>query len=120
MTKFKLEPIKQVIIHDLVQESLDNFLHQCIAQGTTTVKWVNGIIIEFTLQFSPDESYKKSIEGTKYYEKLIFVKFHKYSKKVKWNGGNYEIILLNYSNNERFRELAKWIKSQPIWKNDPK
>ena len=120
MTGFKLEPIKQVIIHDIVQESLDNFLHQCLAQGKTTVPWVDGMIIEFILHYSPDESYKKSMEGIKLYEKLIFVKFQKYSKTVKWNGGNYEIILLNYSNNERFRELAKWIKSQPIWKSDPK
>jgi len=96
MTKFKLEPIKQVIIHDLVQENLDNFLHQFLAQGQTTAKWVDGIIIDHTVIYSPEESYKKSIEGTKYYEKLIFVKFQKYSKKVKWNGGNYEIDLLNY------------------------
>jgi len=120
MTEFKLEPIKQVIIHDLVQESLDNFLHQCLAQGITTVKWVDGMIIDFTLIYSPDESYKKSLEGAKYYEKLIFVKFQKYSKNVKWNGGNYEIILLNYSNNERFRKLAKWIKTQPIWEHEPR
>jgi len=33
MTEFKLEPIKQVIIHDLVHESLDNFLQQCATLG---------------------------------------------------------------------------------------
>jgi len=119
MTEFKVEPIKQLIIHDLVQESLDNFLHQCLAHRITDVNWVDGVIIHYNVLNSPDELFKKSIEGTKYYEKLIFVKFQKYSKTIKWNGGNYEIILLNYSNNERFRELAKWIKSQPIWKSEP-
>jgi len=118
--EFKIEPIKRVIIHNLVHESLDNFLHQCVTSGTPIVYWVNGIIIDFSTLFSSDESYRKSIQGIKYYEKLIFVKFPKYSKKVKWNGGNYEIILLNYNNNQWFRELAKWIKSQPVWKSVPR
>ena len=120
MTEFKLEPIKQVIIHDLVQENLDNFLYDCVAWSTTKLKWVDGIILDFTALHSHEELAKKSIRGIKYYEKLTFVKFPKYSKRIKWNGGNYEIILLNYTNNQRFRELAKWIKSQPVWKLDPK
>jgi len=119
MTEFKLEPIKQVIIHDLVHESLDNFLQQCATLGITFVRWVDGMMIYFSFLISDVEAYKKSIEGIKYYEKVIFVKVPKYSEKVKWNGGNFEVALLNYNNYPRFRELAKWIKSQPIWKSKP-
>ena len=120
MTEFKLEPIKQVIIHDLVHESLDNFLHHCVTLRTPFLRWIDGIIIDFSILRSDEEAFRKSIKGIKYYEKLIFVKFPKYSKIVKWNGGNFEIVVLNYNNNQRFRELAKWIKSQPVWKLDPK
>jgi len=119
MTEFKLEPIKQVIIHDLVHESLDNFLQQCATLGIACVRWVDGVMIYFSVLTDEGEAYKKSIEGIKHYEKLIFVKFPKYSEKVKWNGGNFEVALLNYNNFERFRELAKWIKSQPAWKLEP-
>jgi len=119
MTEFKLEPIKQVIIHDLVHESFDNFLQQCVTLGITSVEWVDGVMIYLSTSFSNEEVYRKSMKGIKYYEKLIFVKLPKYSEKVKWNGGNFEIALLNYNNFPRFRELAKWIKSQPAWKSEP-
>jgi len=119
MTQFKLEPIKRVIIHDLLHESLDNFLQQCAILGISSVRWVDGMIIYISTLRSNEEDYKKSIEGIKYYEKLIFIKFPKYSEKVKWNGGNFEVALLNYNNFPRFRELAKWIKAQPVWKSEP-
>jgi len=45
MTEFKLEPIKQVIIHDLIHESFDNFLQQCATLGITSVQWVDGVMI---------------------------------------------------------------------------
>ena len=51
----------------------------------------------------------------KIYEKVVFVKYPKYTKTVKWNGGNFELGLRNYKNFPRFVELAKWIKTQPVW-----
>ena len=70
----------------------------------------------FYFKYFSDTLAKMSIKGIKYYEKLIFVKHPKYVKSVKWNGGNYELMLRNYDNHPRFKELAKWIKSQPAWK----
>jgi len=119
MTEFKIEPIKQVIIHDLVHESLDNFLQQCATLRITFVRWVDGMIIYLSTSPSDEEAYRKSMKGIKYYDKVIFVKFPKYSEKVKWNGGNIEVALLNYNNFQRFRELAKWIKTQSAWKLEP-
>lgn len=119
MTKFKVEPIQQVIIHDLVHEDIENFLHQCYADIEISKIWVDGIIIDCTGIGFGDTLVKESIKCIKRYEKLVFVKYPKYSKTVKWNGGNYELVLRNYNNNPRFRALAKWIKSQPAWKVKP-
>jgi len=119
MTTFRVEPIKQVIIHDLIHEDIENFLHHCYADGGISKIWVDGIIVDYTTYFLSDELYKMSIKGIKHYEKLVFVKHPKYVKSVKWNGGNYELMLRNYNNHPRFRALAKWIKSQPAWKTKP-
>ena len=119
MTEFKVEPIQQVIIHDLVHEDLENFLHHCYADSYISKIWVDGIIIDFTTLSFAETLVKQSMKGIKYYEKLVFVKYPKYAKTVKWNGGNYELVLQNYNNNQRFRALAKWIKSQPAWKRTP-
>lgn len=119
MTKFKIEPIQQVIIHDLVHEDIENFLHQCYVDSIISEIWVDGIIVGYTSLGFGDTLVKESMKCIKRYEKLVFVKYPKYAKTVKWNGGNYEIVLLNYNNNPRFRALAKWIKSQPAWKVKP-
>lgn len=119
MTEFKLEPVKQVIIQDIIHQDIDIFLHQCYTKTELRAKWVDGLIISLNVTSSYPDAYKDLIAGIRYYESLTFVKYPKYVKSVKWNGGNYELMLLDYSNNLRFRELAKWIKSQLIWKTTP-
>ena len=47
MTEFKIESIQQVIIHDLVHEDIENFLHHCYADCDISKIWVDGIIIDF-------------------------------------------------------------------------
>ena len=119
MTEFKLEPIQQMIIHDLIHDDVENFLHVCYVGNVISAIWVDGIIIGLEPLASSQTDAEQSIKNLKYYEKMVFVKYSKYTKSVKWNGGNYELVLRNYKNYPRFVELAKWIKSQPIWKTTP-
>ena len=119
MTEFKIEPIQQVIIHDLIYEDIKNFLHHCYAHSVSSAIWIDGIIIQLVTSMAVTELFKRSIKGIKYYEQIIFVKYPKYTKSAKWKGGNYEVILRNYKHNPRFVALAKWIKSQSIWKTTP-
>ncbi|MEX0862543.1 hypothetical protein [Nitrosopumilus sp.] len=119
MTTFKHEPINQLIIQDLVHESLENFLNHQYVLSNSTGRWVDGLIIDLSAVRYGEQQYKNMTNGIKYYEKLVFVKYPKFTKSVKWSGSNYELMLLNYNNNTRFRELATWIKSQPIWKINP-
>jgi hypothetical protein len=119
MTEFKHEPIKQVIIQDIIHQDIDIFLYQCYTDTEIRAIWVDGMIITFRIVGAYSDAYKDLIAGVRYYESLTFVKYPNYVKSVKWNGGNYELMLLDYSNNPRFTALAKWIKSQPIWKTTP-
>jgi len=113
------EPIKKLIIHDLVHESLDNFLHVSVASRLRYIIWVDGILIAYIALNESEGFFEKSLEGIKIWEKLMFAKYPKYSETIKWNGGHYEIPLLNYNSNKRYSDLAKWLKSQPIWKSNP-
>ncbi len=119
MIEFKLEPIKQMIITNLVQESLEIFLYHKYTFSRIVSIWIDGMIIELSSYTSCNQEYKDMTNGISYYEELIFVKYPKYTKSVRWNGGNYELMLLNYNNDPRYKALAKWIKSQPIWKTTP-
>ena len=116
MTEFKIKLVKEVLITDLFQDELENFLYICRISNIPNVIWVEGMIIFLDLALRTDKNAEWEFEGKRIYEKVIFVKYPKYTQTVKWNGGNYELPLRNYMNYPRFRELAKWIKSQPVWK----
>ena len=119
MTEFKMKPVKEVLITDLIHEEIENFLYMCRISNIPTAIWVEGIIILLTPSMNTEKNVERQFEGIRMYDKLIFVKYPKYTKTVKWNGGIYELPLRNYMNIQRFRELAKWVKSQPVWETVP-
>ena len=119
MTEFRIEPINEVIVNDLHQDSLDNFLYSYRCFGITTAIWVDGIIIQLVVNSKSKLFEKYDLIGKRLYEQVIFVKYPEYTKTVKLGEGNYEIALRNYNNFPRFRELAKWIKTQPVWETIP-
>ena len=115
MTEFRIEPINEVIVTDLHQDSLDNFLYSYRCFGIATAIWVDGIIIQLVVNSKSKLFEKYDLIGKRLYEQVIFAKYPEYKKTVKLVGGNYEIALRNYNNFPRFRELAKWIKTQSVW-----
>ena len=119
MTEFKMKAVKEVLITDLIHEEIENFLYMCRISNIPTAIWVEGIIILLTPSMNTEKNVERQFEGIRMYDKLIFVKYPKYTKTVKWNGGIYELPLRNYMNIQRFRELAKWVKSQPVWETVP-
>jgi hypothetical protein len=115
MTEFKIKPVKEILITDLVQEDLENFLYISRVSNASSAIWVEGMIIGLLPSPTTEKNVERYFEGTRIYERVVFVKYPKYAKAVKWNGGNYELALRNYKNIPRFVELAKWIKTQPVW-----
>jgi hypothetical protein len=115
LTVFTLKPVKEVIVTELVQEDLEIFLFSCRIGSVSNVIWVDGMIIILILSTPTEKNVERYFEGYRIYEKIIFVKYPKYSKTVKWNGGSFELALKNYKNHPRFVELAKWIKTQSVW-----
>ncbi len=115
MTEFKIKPVKDVIITDLIQDELENFLYICRTSDVSNAIWVEGMIILLVPAKLTEKIAELQFEGYRIYEKVVFVKYPKYTKTVKWNGGNFEFALRNHMNIPRFRELAKWIKTQSVW-----
>lgn len=115
MTEFKIVSTKQVIIHELVQEDLDNFMHYCVVNDHHSAYWNNGMIIDIARYPWTDFTIVKTFSDIELYMKLIFVKYPKYSRKINWSEGVYELNLLDKSNSSKFTDITKWIKTQPIW-----
>jgi len=115
MIEFKIKPVKEVLITDLIQDDLENFLYISRVSNASSAIWVEDMIIGLLPSPTTEKNVERYFEGIRIYEKVVFVKYPKYTKTVKWNGGNFELGLRNYKNFPRFVELAKWIKTQPVW-----
>ena len=121
MTEFLHEPIEKIIVKNLIHENLDNLISQCNQQFRPQVFWVNGMIISIPriIVGADEKKYDHLVKGVQYFEKVVFVKFPKYAASItKKNCVDY-VRLLDYSNNNKFNELANWIESQPIWNTVP-
>ena len=121
MTEFLHEPFEKIIVKNLVHEDLDNFIYQRLPHSSPEVFWVDGMIISIPkLRYGAGEKeYDDMVKGIQYFEKVVFIKLPKYTLSVTWHDGVDYLRLLNYSNNAKFKELAKWIKTQPIWNTVP-
>ena len=115
MTEFRMKPIKEVLVSEVVQERLENFLYTCRITNAPNAIWTEGMIILVFPARATEKIVEREFEGNRIYELVVFVKYPQYSKTVKWNGGTFELPLRNYTNYPRFCELANWIKSQPVW-----
>jgi len=122
MTECTHEPYEKIIIKNLVQENLETFLYECYVNKFNEVFWADGMMM-LTRKFifgAGKKEYEDMVKGTRYFEKITFVKLPKYVRSLKWkDGGSYDLKLLNYNNDTKFREIAKWIKTQPIWNTAP-
>ena len=116
MTKFTNEPYQKIIVKNLVQDNLENLIAQCDYHRQKGVFWVNGMIISIPkLIYAGEPEYENMVKGIQYFTKVVFVKFPKYTSTITQKNCVDCVRLLNYSNNNKFKELAKWIKSQTIW-----
>jgi len=118
MTTFTKKPVKEVMISELIQESLESFLHTCKIVGINNAIWTQGMIILVMPAKATEKIAEKQLDGSRFYELAVFVKFPKYAKTVTWNGGTFELPLRDYTNYPRFCEFADWVKQQPEWKEE--
>ena len=122
MTELIHEPYEKIIVKNLVHENLETFLYQCYVKNFFEVFWADGMMLQ-TRKFifgAGEKEYDDMIKGTRYFEKITFVKLPKYVSSLKWkDGGSFDLKLLNYNNDKKFRDIAKWIKTLPIWNIEP-
>jgi hypothetical protein len=116
MTEFKRKPITQVLVSEVIQDNLENFLHICRITGTPHAIWTKGMIIIVHPARATEKIVEREFDGSRIYELVVFVNYPNYTKTIKWKEGTFELPLRNYTNFPRFCELANWIKQQPEWK----
>ena len=121
MTKFLYEPYEKIIVKNLVHENLENLISQCNYRRQPEVFWVNGMIISIPklIYAAGNKEYDNMMKGIQYYEKVVFVKLPKYVSTITQKNCVDYVRVMDYSNNNKIKELSNWIESHPIWKTIP-
>ena len=100
MTEFTNEPIKKIIVKNLVHETFDNLVAQCYYRNQKVVFWVDGMIISIPKLIigAGEKQYDDLKKGIQYVEKVVFVKFPIPVTNIAPTNSPEPIQLLNYSN----------------------
>ena len=122
MTKFENRPFEKIIVKNLVHEDVGNLIHHTLSDYKPEVFWINGILISVPRLMTSGagaKEFENMVNGIQYFKKMVFAKLPKYVPSITQNGCGKYVKVLDYSNNNKFKELANWIESQPIWKTIP-
>ncbi|MBI5147494.1 MAG: hypothetical protein HZA84_09835 [Thaumarchaeota archaeon] len=114
MTDFIHEPYKAIHVRDVIKMSLDDLVNMISTIEFANVYWVDGVLFVSFAMNESEELAKKEIQGETYLDKIIFTKYDRYTKTAKLST-NVEINIINVQKSYLYRDLASWLKKQPIW-----
>ena len=115
MTDFIHEPYTTIYVRDMIKMSLDDLLNMMSTLESGNAYWADGVLFASFSMTDSEELAKKEIQGETYLDKIIFAKYENYTKTAKLST-NIEINILNVQKSQLYRELVKWLKLQPVWK----
>ena len=118
--KITHNPIKELVIHQLVKTELDEFKKKLLTNGWHQARWVGGILLVHTAPPAIDRYEDYEVQGKIFWPYCEFAKCENIPEnnviKTKDTGAA-ELIVVDVSNNEIFVDFAKWLKAQSIWNN---
>ena len=115
MVKFEFQPWKRIIVHEVARFSVEYFIssHSLgVQQGGVgrPISWTDGFLFEFGVFRDTDDVIKEKLEGKVHWSFLHYAILENYQLEFKV-AGNIRIPVMNVADNETFREMATWIKS---------
>lgn len=114
MTDFIYEPYTHIHVRDVIKLSLDDLINMMSTLEAGVAYWADGVLFASFAMTESEELAKKEIVGQTYLDKIVFSKYENFSKTIK-SSNNLEIAVINVHKSKLYRDLIKWLKSQPIW-----
>lgn len=113
-----IEPYKRVVIHEVVEQRLNDMIEAIISQtraaGGTTIpmmNWCNGVIFQI-LPFSPESEavIEEQMKGIIHYSSVIFATKERFEREVRVS--NETVRLIDQSANSTFVRLGEVLKTR--------
>ena len=120
-------PWKKLIVHEVKKVDIGALLQQIINQtetqkmaGTPTIAWVDGYALG--LSFFPDtpEIIAQKLEGKLHYAVVTFAETsYEPSKRVTYNGREYQVKLLKIEDNQDLKNLVAFLRGLETSEGQP-
>ena len=115
-----IEPWKELVIHEVLELKLDEWVTQIIASarsaggGIPTIFWAGGLAFHFATFPDTETIVQEKLEGRIHYSSVTFAIKEKFEKQVVREGGT--VNFTDVSHNEIFSKLADKLSSQSKFK----
>ena len=121
MVKINYQPIKEIVIHEIVEYKAEEYfalvIQSTLAAGgagtTPTLNWANGVIFSHVPYPDNEEIIKERLSGVIHYAAVTFAVYLEYKAQVNAKIGeqSYTIKLQRVETNPLFIELTEYLKS---------
>ena len=115
-----IEPWKELVIHEVLELKLDEWVTQIIASarsaggGIPTIFWAGGLAFHFATFPDTETIVQEKLKGRIHYSSVTFAIKEKFEKQVMREGGT--VNFTDVSHNEIFSKLADNLRSQSKFK----
>lgn len=115
MVKITHAPIKELVLHDIIEVSKDDlFRSRVTPAGTMPLYWCDGILFGFSSFPMTEEVVKEHLEGKLHWMEVQFAKVDKYTPVHALSEEEYKtpmnVRIIDTSSIQLHKELIKWIK----------
>lgn len=116
-----IEPWKQLVIHEVLEQRFDEWVTQIIASarsaagGIPTIFWAGGIAFHFTTFPDTESTVQEKLKGRIHYSSVTFAIKEKFERQVIREGG--AVNLTDVSNNEIFSKLVANLRGLSKFQN---
>ena len=115
MVKITYDPWKEIIIHEVFQYDLPELVN---LQGLgvpsgqlgSPIYWSNGVAYVHLNMPNTEEVLKEYLQGRIHWRNLFFAFMPKYQNVILIPEGNVRIPIINVSKNEKYSDVAEWLK----------
>lgn len=121
MVDVAYQPIKKIIIHEILKQSLDDFVRmkaQSAPNGMSPmpVRWIDGIVFAFNgMPVTPEMINERVRDGTVHWDFVEFAEMPNYQKALFHPETNVPLPIVDNSNNTAVSDVIRWLKKQRQW-----
>ncbi len=117
MVRVTYKPFEEIIIHDIVKYSLEDFITMNSLGAQTgglgrPLNWVDGVAFIQAPMPPTDEIIKDQLEGKIHWAQLAFAIMPKFQSYILVKEGQIRIPVIDLGDNEIFRDVIAWLKER--------